>query len=126
MAHRFFVFFIITLTILSCSRGKDEGKNGKKSGDKGKSARITRRHIKKLDVKNFIELSLDYTKERRKWNAEWRIFMKKKVKEYFESFGLSEGKFNRFPQRNQREISRFLKKHPRYNQMFQTMMHTQY
>jgi len=120
MKQRLFVFLIIILAVFSCSKDTNDGKN-KQNGNTKKVARITRKHIKKLDVKNFIELSLDYAKERRKWNMEWRSFMKKKVTQYFESFGLSESKFNNFAQHNQKGISDFVKKHPRYSRMLQNM-----
>ena len=111
--YRYFVSAFLLLFVFACSSDKNPSDQGDRKIDDGK--RLVRKKIDKLDAKSYVEITIDLTREKAKWEDEWLKFMQQKRKEYFDSFGLTEKQYIEFPEKNSGAMQRFLTDNPQYN-----------
>jgi len=117
---------LVSFLLFSCSKSDGNEDNSKNNDNKvvvgDNKGAVKHKKIHKLTPKNFIQLTIDLTKQKEKWRMSWRKFIQAKRRDYFKSYGLSESKFNSFAQGNSSEIQNFLKDNPRYNKMYMDVM----
>lgn len=111
--YRYFVSAFLLLFVFACSSDKNASDQGDRKIDDSK--RLVRKKIDKLDARSYVEITIDLTREKAKWEDEWLKFMQQKRKEYFDSFGLTEKQYIEFPEKNGGAMQRFLTDNPQYN-----------
>jgi lipoprotein NlpI len=118
MKTMFRMWLCITLLLLAlgCSSG-DDRKGGDATGRTGSATGSTQRiKIDRLTPEAFFRVSIALMEEQKKWSDDFRAYMDKKRKEFYDSFGITEKKYNDYSMNNHAELQQYLQRNPQLNQ----------
>lgn len=107
---------ILFFLVGGCSSGDDK-KGGDATGQTGStSGSVQRTKIDRLTPESFFRVSIALMEEQKKWSDDFRAYMDKKRKEFYDSFGISEKKYNDYSMNNHAELQQYLQRNPQLNQ----------